>query len=175
MNQQMDEFLSAGLKRYRQGTAVMISFEEEIQTRLQKIIAGRSSDEWGIFVPNARAKFKGSRTWKQYPHLSASIRGELGHAKVKVTMTIAINWYQSETDYPFYEIYLWLPKGDAEEDPNNSPLRSLKEFPRGRQVHYFHAWNDTLRLDPDEADFNLERDFGTLLDELVGFLDEGAG
>ena len=49
---------------------------------------------------------------------------------------------------------------------------NFKEFPPGLRVHYFHAWTDTLRLDPDEDDFNLERDFGILLDELVGFFGE---
>ena len=40
MNQQMDEFLSEGVKRYKQTTGVMISFEKEIETRLQKILSG---------------------------------------------------------------------------------------------------------------------------------------
>mgnify|MGYP001176290137 CR=1 FL=1 len=175
MNQQMDEFLSVGMQRYKQGTAVMISFEEEIHTRLHKILTDRSSDEWGIFVPIGKAKFRRSRTWKEFPHLGAYISGELGDAKVKVTMTIAVNWYQSENAYPFYEIYFWLQKGDAEEEPNKTALRSLKEFPRERQVYYAYEWIDTLRLDPDEDDVNLERDFGILLDELVRFLGEGVG
>ena len=170
MNSEMDGFLSVGLERFRKGTAVMISFEKEIEARLQKILSGRRREEWGSFVPDAKAKVKSSYIWKQYPHLSAFIKGELGGAEV--TMTIAINWYQSETNYPYYEIYLQLPKGDAEKEPNSTPLKSLKEFPRAGKVHYFHAWIDALRLDPDEDDFNLERDFSILLDQLVGFFGE---
>ena len=30
----------------------------------------------------------------------------------------------------------------------------------------------SIRLDPDEDDFNLERDFSILLDQLVGFFGE---
>ena len=170
MNQKMDEFLSAGMQSYKQATAVMISFVEATETRLQEILLSRTRDRWGRFEPSSEATVKTTRTWKEYPHLSARIAGKLGRADI--TITIAINWYQSETDYPFYEIY---PQGDEKEEPGKSPLISLKEFPQGRQVRYFHAWIDTLRLDPDEDDFNLERDFTILLDELVRFFDEGAG
>ena len=174
MNPQIDEFLSIGLKRFKPSTVVMISFENEIKTRLQEVLAVRTAaDEWGSsFKPSGQPEFKRSQTWKEYPHLSAYIPGELGDAKVKITMSIAVNWYESDADYPYYEIYI---QGDTDEESNNALLRSLNKFPQGRQVRYFHTWIDTLRLDPDEDDFDLKRDFGILLDEVVGFFDEGMG
>ncbi len=161
MNQQMDEFLSEGVKRYKQTTGVMISFEKEIETRLQKILSGY---EWGSFDPVAGTKVRGSRSWKQYPHLSAGIDGELEDEKV--TIVIGINWWESESHYPFYEIFL---------DPKGLWQNPMKEFEWGRKVCEFSAYNKGIRLDPDEDDFNLERDFGILLDELVRFFEEVVG
>jgi hypothetical protein len=166
MNQKMSEFLSAGMQSYKQATAVMISFVEATETRLQEILTSRTPDKWGRFVPSSEAAVKSTRTWKEYPHISARIAGKLGGAAI--TITIAINWYQSETEYPFYEIYI---QGDENEEAGKTPLISLNEFPRGRQVRHVHTEVDTLRLVPDEHDFDLDRDFGILLDELLGLFD----
>ena len=117
MNSEMDEFLSAGLKRFRQGTAVMISFEEGIETRLQKILSERTPDEWGSFVSTAKTKVKSTKGWKEFPHLKARIDGKLGDEKVNIT--IAVNWWESESHYPFYEIFL---------DPKGLWQNPMKEF-----------------------------------------------
>jgi hypothetical protein len=164
MNQQMDEFLSVGMQRYKQGTAVMISFEEGIETRLQKILSERTPDEWGSFVSTAKTKVKSTKGWKEFPHLKARIDGKLGDEKVNIT--IAVNWWESESHYPFYEIFL---------DPKGLWQNPMKEFEWGRKVCEFSAYNKGIRLDPDEDDFNLERDFGILLDELVRFFEEVVG
>ncbi len=161
MNQQMDEFLSEGVKRYKQTTGVMISFEKEIETRLQKILSGY---EWGSFDPVAGTKVRGSRSWKKYPHLSAGIDGELGDEEV--TIFIGINWWESEFHYPFYQIWL---------DPKESYLIPMRNFEWGRKVYHHSGYNKGIRLDPDEDNFNLERDFGTLLNELVRFFEEVMG
>jgi hypothetical protein len=161
MNSEMDEFLSAGLKRFRQGTAVMISFEEGIETRLQKILSERTPDEWGSFVSTAKTKVKSTKGWKEFPHLKARIDGKLGDEKVNIT--IAVNWWESESHYPFYEIFL---------DPKGLWQNPMKEFEWGRKVCEFSAYNKGIRLDPDEDDFNLERDFGILLDAPLRFFAE---
>ena len=102
-----------------------------------------------------------------YFSIAVRARAEMGYSSA-VTRPSAITCRNGKT-------YIQLPKGGAEEESNNTPLISLKEFPRGGEVHYFHAWIDTLRLDPDEDEFNLEGDFGYLLNELVRFFDEEAG
>jgi len=164
MNSEMDGFLSVGLERFRKGTAVMISFEKEIEARLQKILSGRPSDEWGSFLPDGEAIVKSTRGWKEFPHLKARIDGKLGDEKVNIT--IAVNWWESESHYPFYEIFL---------DPKGPWQNPMKEFEWGRKVCRFSGYSKGIRLDPDEDDFNLERDFGILLDELVRFFEEVVG
>ena len=162
MNQQTDKFLSAGMKRYKQATAVMISFDQVIETRLQELILSRPSDKWGQFEPSSEARVQTIRTWMKYPQLTVRIDGKLNSTDVSIA--IAINWWEeSHSEYPFYQIWL---------DPTDNYVASMKNFVWNQKVTFFSGYTKGIRLDPDEADFNLERDLGILLDELVRFLDE---
>ena len=162
MNQQTDKFLSTGMKHYKQATAVMISFGKEMETRLQELILSRPSDKWGPFAPSSETLVKTRKTWKEHPELSVRINGKLNSTDVSIL--IAINWWEeSHSDYPFYQIWL---------DPTDNYVASMKKFVWNRKVTFFSGYTKGIRLDPDEADFNLERDLGILLDELVRFLDE---
>jgi hypothetical protein len=161
MNQQTDKFLSAGMKRYKQATAVMISFDQAIETRLQELILSRPSDKWEPFEPSSETLVKTRKTWKEHPELSVRIDGKLNSTDVSIA--IAINWWESESEYPFYQIWI---------EPNATYLIPMKNFVWNQKVTFFSGYCKGIRLDPDETDFNLERDLGILLDELVRFLDE---
>jgi hypothetical protein len=161
MHQQTDKFLSTGMKHYKQATAVMISFGKEMEVRLQALILSRPPDKWGPFEPSSEAQVQITRTWKEYPQLGIRIDGKLNSTDVSII--IAINWWEeSHSDYPFYQIWL---------DPTDNYVASMKNFGWDKAVTFFSGENKGIRLDPDEADFNLERDLGILLDELIRFLD----
>jgi len=161
MNQQTDKFLSTGMKQYKQATTVMISFDQEIETRLQALILSRPSNKWGPFEPSSEALVKTRKTWKEHPELSARIHGKLNSTNLSIV--IAINWWEeSHSDYPFYQIWL---------DPTDNYVVSMKKFVWNQKVTFFSGYTKGIRLDPDETDFNLERDLGILLDELIRFLD----
>jgi hypothetical protein len=162
----MDEFLSAGMQCYGEATTVMVDFGREIETRLQNILSSRMAGKCGRFVKTAEAKVKSSRTWKEYPHLSAWVDGT-AKGGAKVVITIGINWYESETEYPFYEIRL---------EPNESYLERMKEFKWEQKVCQFSSQDrNCIRLDPDKDEFDLEHDFGILFDELVRFFEDSVG
>ena len=50
-------------------------------------------------------------------------------------------------------------------------IGSDKKFVWNQKVTFFSGYTKGIRLDPDETDFNLERDLGILLDELIRFLE----
>jgi hypothetical protein len=157
MDKQIEEFLSLGMQRYKQASATMVSFGQEVEARLQRILSERTPDRWGNFLPDHVKQAKSTRYWSQYPVLNAKIDGTINGAAVRIT--IEINWYQSESEYPFYSAWL---------DPADPYLQAMSEFDWSNGV-YFEE--NGIRLAPDEEDFALERDFNILLNEFVNFLE----
>lgn len=156
MDKQMDEFLSIGMEKYRGASATLVSFGKEVEKRLHAILSQRRAGEWGRFVPDQAKLPKSTKYWSEYPLLNANIAGRVGGAEVKVF--IAINWYASEREYPFYFASL---------DPVGPFETAMAAFNWSGNV----KWNgDGIQLDANEDDFALERDFGILLNELVRFL-----
>lgn len=155
MEPKIDEFLSAGMSRYKQASATLVAFGREVESRLQGILSDRPSDRWGRFVPDRVKPIKSTKYGSQYPTLNAKILGAIDG--VMVTITIDLNWWQSEREYPFYSAWF---------DPAEPYASVLGDF----------VWSDSvvpyesgIRLEPDENDFALERDFGLILDELERF------
>lgn len=155
MNKEMDDFLSEGMKKYKKAAATMVSFGKEIEKRLQNILANRKTKGWGKFIPEETRIPRSTKYWSDYPEFNAKIEGTLGKANVRIN--IEINWYESEHEYPFYRAWL---------EPSDPYLKSISDF----------DWKDGviqegngIRLYPREEDFNIERDFNFLLDELVRY------
>ncbi|MEM6962391.1 MAG: hypothetical protein AAF550_11730, partial [Myxococcota bacterium] len=80
----------------------------------------------------------------------AKVDGEINGAQV--TVTIAINWYQADGAYPFYQLELV---------PQQSVARHLEAHSWPTGIEYTEG---ELRLHPDPENFDLEADFGRLLD-----------
>lgn len=161
MSDQMIEFLSVGMGKYKQASATMVAFGKEIEVRLQSILSARSTSEWGWFVPNqTKKKTRSTKYWSEYPLFNAKIDGRIGESEV--TISIDVNWYDSERDYPFYSAWL---------TPADRYRVALEEFEWRNPTYGFSRG---VRLDPDEDDFDLERDFRLLLDELSRFLEVNA-
>ena len=163
MSHRMDEFLAVGMKRYKQASSTMVSFGKEIEARLQKILASRTPEAWGRFVPTAGRKARSTKFWSEYPLFNAKIDGTIGSESFR--LYISINWFDSETEYPLYVAGL---------EPHQLYQRyeaPMEEFEWRHGVLSFKT-SKGVRLDPSEDDFDLERDFGILLDEFVRFLDE---
>jgi len=164
MNNQAEEFLAEGMKRYKQATAVMVSFGKTIETRLQNILSDRTHEQWGNFVPDEAKKTKSTKYWSEYPLFNAKIDGSI--ATNYICIATGINWYESENEYPFYAVWI-EPKGFFQQE--------LREFRWQNRVYLYEtdtSYIHGIRLDPDENDFNLKRDFNQLLNELVRFFNE---
>jgi len=160
MSKQIDEFLSVGLKKYRPASAAMVTFGKEIESRLQAILSKR--EDWGSFVPKKGKPPKSTTYWSQYPLLNGKIDGRINSADVRIS--IDINWYLSEREYPFYIVRL---------DPVEPYEKGMAEFDWSMGVAWYEnevEGTKGIRLTPTEDDFALERDFGLLLSELVRFL-----
>lgn len=152
MDKELTAFLSEGMRNYKKASFIMQRFFNNTQSTLQNILKQRR--EWGAFVPGEVRKVKSTKYWDAYPLINAQIGGKVG--KVPTTIEIAINWFQSETDYPFYAIGFYEPVYF-----NETKLSSYKQTGK---VKYL---NNGLKLFPDPADFNLDRDFNLLITELL--------
>ena len=101
MEPEIDDFLSVGMSRYKQASATLVAFRQEVESRLQRILTARAPDRWGRFVPDRVKPIKSTRTWSQYPAVLAQINGAIDGATVSIT--IDISWWNAEGEYPFYE------------------------------------------------------------------------
>ncbi len=99
MKKESKEFVEEGMKRYKQAALVLVSFGKEVESLLQSILKKRK--DWGPFKPDKKSKaVKSTKYWSEYPLLNARIQGTLHEESLAIGLDI--NWYQSETDYPFY-------------------------------------------------------------------------
>ena len=154
----IDRFVAEGMGLYRRASATLVAFGEELERRLQLILSSRPKDKWGAFAPSTTRPTRSTRYWSKYPLLNAKIDGTIGEEEL--TVSIAINWYEAEGDYPFYSLSF---------EPADQHAKSMAEFEWCGKVVYDGAG---LRLDPDQKDFDLERDFALLLNEATRFLGE---
>ena len=146
MDKELKQFIEEGVKRYKEASRLMVLFGKTIEGELQNILSSRK--KWGKFKPKKTSKSVGStRYWSEYPFLNAKIFGKIGDREC--TIRIAINWYQSDADYPFYEIC--LEKGADEVIFNK--FTSYNE-----QIALEDRKKDTLFLHPDFDDFNLKNE-----------------
>lgn len=156
MNKENSDFIEEGIKRYKQATYVLVKFKKEIEKQLQSIL--NTNTKWGKFTPEQEALATSTTYGAIYPLLNARVKGTL--LGQKVIIVIAISWYQSETEYPLYAVWI---------EPKDKQLELL--------LNNF-VWSDdykiengALRLYPDPRKFDLERDFSILLNEFGRFLE----
>jgi hypothetical protein len=155
-NDELNNFLAEGMKRYKKASEIMIEFYENVKLKLQQILENRK--EWEIFKPGEVKKIKSTKFWDKYPFANAQIAGKINGRPA--TIKIGINWYASESDYPFYGIWFYDTKADEY-------IEKLKSYKKHGKVELSNDKN-SLVLYPNPDDFDLERDFNLLLDEFLG-------
>ena len=154
MDKELKQFIEEGIKRYKETSRLMVLFGKTIEGELQSILSTRK--EWGKFKPDiTKKKIISTKYWSEYPYLNAKIFGKIG--KKECTICIGINWYGSDTDYPYYEIR--LEKG-ADEKLSN-------KFIAYSENSIFEVRENSIILCPNPKDFNLHRDFNKLIDEFI--------
>ena len=154
MDKELKQFIEEGIKRYKEASRLMVLFGKKIESELQGILSARK--DWGKFKPEKTSHSVGStRYWSEYPFLNAKIFGKIGQRQG--TIRIAINWYNSDDNYPYYEAC--LEKGADEELSNK-----FKEY---SENGILEVRENSIILCPDPKDFNLRRDFNKLIDEFI--------
>lgn len=157
MENEWRDFLLEGMKAYKKAAMVMKTFYNTTQDRLKRILESR--EDWGDFVPVETKSIRSTKYWDDYPYINAQIHGTIDEEPA--TIEIGVNWYESETDYPFYCAYIYNPAGKYDE-------RMVRYSREGRMSSYRRdSGHLSLKFDPDFDDFDLERDFDILLDEFV--------
>lgn len=158
MDDELQAFIETGMSRYGRAQLTVFRFGKHLQEILSEILRSRSTEDWIPFVPSVPTRIKSTSYGQEYPLRNSHIEGSINGRSVRVS--IAVNWYQSDTDYPFYA---------ADIRVDDSVVYGLKAF----------VWNDPITggpdgpiLVPDPEDFDLYRDFSKLLDELVRFMQE---
>ena len=154
MPSEREEFVAEGMKRYREAALILVNFGREIEASLKTVL--EKPRDWGKFAPKKEVRAKSTKYWSEYPLLNARLEGDFNGEDI--VLIIAVNWYKSNTDYPFYAIRIETQKNyDAE----------LKQFQWKDPFQYKES---ALRYLPDPDDFNLARDFDQLIEEFARFL-----
>lgn len=154
MNKEMQEFIKEGVRRYGEAALIMVKFGETIEEKLKEVLDKRQS--WRNFKPKDEAKAYKTSYWSKYPLLNAKIEGTMYNQNV--ILVIAINWYDSLNEYPFYSV--WFEPRELSAD-----YLSKQQF---METDNLEIANSELRFNPDPDNFNLERDFNMLLDVFIG-------
>jgi hypothetical protein len=154
----MDLFVAEGMRRYKRASATLVSFGKAVESRLQAMLVRRKPKDWAPFAPERGNRAKSTKYWSEYPLFNAKIDGHLDASALRIS--IDVNWFDSDGDYPFYAVRF-------------EPAEPLREEVLAHPwEHRIRALEDGsgVRFDPSPDDFDLERDFGVLLDEVIGFL-----
>lgn len=155
MKNEMKEFLAEGFRRYKQAYHVISEFSTNTQNELQDIIIKRKN--WGsAFKPKELNKVK-SYKYGDPGIFNAQIEGTIEGKPA--TLRISVNWFQSESDYPFYEIWFY--------DGPESAYEKTGSFKTKGRIEMSGADHRGLKMYPDPNDFDLERDYNALIDEFV--------
>jgi len=156
MDNEIKEFLSEGMKRYKEASLLMVRFGQNIKSELHNILKNRT--DWGIFIPEEQKKTKSTKYWDEYPLFNAEISGTINNAAH--TIRISVNWFESDNNYPFYSIHFQY---------NNPPEEIINKFNAYEIQSNFELTraNNGLVMFPNPDDFNLSRDFNLLIDEFV--------
>ena len=167
-NEATEKFIEEGIKRYKEASKVMVSFGEQIESKLKSILENRN--EWTNFTKLSKeARAKSTKYWSKYPLLNAKLKGKLKHKDedIEILIGIAISWYESDLDYPLYS--LWMKRsGSTLEEKFKQFEEEFERFEWGSNCKYVEE--KQIVYIPKSEDFNLERDFNILLDEFNRFL-----
>ncbi len=158
MNKEINDFITAGIQRYKQATETYFTFRKELQDKLQSVLKTR--ENWGLLKPNINS-IKSTTFGQEYPLLNSRINCKF--AGKDLTLVIAVNWYQSENDFPFFTV--WTEKTA---DLTNLMLKQ-KQYNWNSNFKYE---KDALRFYPNPDNYNIETDFNNLLDEFIKFINE---
>lgn len=150
MNKDQKKFIKEGIPRYKQATEVYFSFRKEMQNALQEILKKRK--QWSGLQPDYKS-IKSTNFGQDYPLLNARV--VLQKKEESLILVIAVNWYESETDFPFFTVWL---------ENENSFSTLLKNY----------NWNDKydavdarLIYRPDPENYDLSDIIDGLLDEYL--------
>ena len=152
----MDDFVHEGMKRYREASTTLVAFGEEVERRLQRLLYDGPPSGWGAFVPSDNARARSTRYWSKYPLLNAKIDGEIGGTSA--TITIAVNWYESDGTYPFYALGV---------EPVENHVDAMQDFEWREGVR---PTRDGIRFEPNPEILDMKDGFRVLLEEAVRFL-----
>ena len=155
MENELNQFLSEGMKKYKEASMLMVLFGKNIEKELQDILEQRK--EWGSFKPEKTKKTRSTKYWHEYPLLNAEITGSINNKNY--TIRIEIDWFQAEDEYPNYLVHFQY------DNPEESIINKFIAY---ESVNNFENINNSgLKVYPDPNDFNLKRDFNLLIDEFV--------
>jgi hypothetical protein len=150
MTKNTDEFLKEGISRYKQATLVYFTFRKELQNKLQSIL--RNHKDWGILVPDFKT-IRSTTYGQDYPGLNARI--SFKKSEEILIMTIVVNWFMSDNDFPLFEVFL--------ENENNHTTK----FGHISWNHPYELNDRSLRFYPDPKNYDLEKDFHELISEFL--------
>lgn len=153
MNSDVEKFVKEGILRYKSATNTYVSFIKEVENRLQNILTDRK--DWRSLKPNFKT-VKSTRYWVEYPLINSRI--ECNYKDQKIKLIIAINWYESDLETPFYCVRC----------KNINFLQNTFE----NANEEFDVVDDQLRYFPDVKELNLKRDFNLLIDEYLKYVDD---
>ncbi|MEQ1732082.1 MAG: hypothetical protein ABL940_00325 [Bacteroidia bacterium] len=145
MNNEHINFVKEGILKYKSATNTYFSFRKYVKEELQEIL--KEKQNWSGFTPNLKS-IKSTTYGDSYPLINARVECEYNGQKL--TLTIAINWYQADADIPFYCVWF---------ESDSLLGETLNE-------NYSLVQNQ-LRFYPNFEQLNMKQDFNLLIDEYL--------
>lgn len=160
MDDEMYEFLKEGMSQYRTVRSMINAFNNEITDILQNIL--KKKRDWGQFKPEID-KIKSTNYGKEYPALNALLPGLIG--ETEIIIEIAIIWYDSKGEYPYYVICF--------KDYNDLNIKFENYVSKVKELKYFNSnYASGLWFEPDSSNFDLSRDFNFIIENFIKSISE---
>lgn len=146
------DFIKTGMSKYKNATNTYFAFRKYVNEELQEIL--RDKINWKNLKPKFET-IKNTRFGDSYPLLNARIECELNEQNL--ILVIAVNWYESESEIPFYCIW----------------CENLNYLNKNTDINEKYIFvENQLRFFPNFEKLNMKEDFNLLIDEYIKVISE---
>jgi len=153
MDEKMESFLKEGILRYREAFNTIRTFEDNITKRLKDILKERT--DWNDFLPD-KASIRHTNPGRYYTWKNAVISGVKKSDNTHRELQIGITWDENDPYYFF---------ANFSNDPTKFAYSQSSD-----KIQAKNAWATLLCIVPGNDEFDLDRDYNLVLDELLKYI-----
>lgn len=168
MSDEMDAFSAEWLVKYRKASLALKDFQAQVNGRLKSLLDARTKDDrWGPF----KAQKATSRS--RDLHSDDPFAAYVDDSNTAIQVYAKVVWDKHELVRPYGLVRVKKGTGKDSREEFKRLTEAMGAYGWARKVEAVPS-KDGIRLDPTPDDFDLDRDFNILLDELVRFMTDHA-